>query len=266
VIRLIVSDLDGTLLGPDGTIPAGNIAAIHEAHALGVGFVVATGRPVRWLHCLAPIAALHPYVIASNGAVLYDLAAARVLSAHRFDADAVGAITSAVRAAVPGATFGIERGDLFGLEPGSPSEHADFPGVLCLELPALIERVTPAVKVLVYSHGLSCDELASAVTAAVDGRATVTTSLVHDEFGLAELSVPRVTKAATLAELCSGLDVAASEVIAFGDMPNDAEMLDWAGRGFVTADAHPSLTERFPGVGACGDAGVGRMIRTLLAE
>ena len=264
-MRLIVSDLDGTLLGPDGTIPAVNVAAIREAHEFGVPFVVATGRPVRWLHCLAPIADLRPYVIASNGAVLYDLASSRVLSVHHFDADAVGAITSEIRSAVAGVTFGIERGDLFGLEPGSPSEHSDFPGVLHLPLASLIERVTPAVKVLAYCQGLGCDALASAVTAAVGGRATVTSSLVHDEFGLAELSVPGVTKATALADLCAELDVDASEVVAFGDMPNDAEMLDWAGRGYVTADAHPSLIARFPGVGACGDGGVGRMIRTLLA-
>lgn len=265
MIRLVASDLDGTLLGPDGHIPAGNVAAIREAHAAGVRFVVATGRPVRWLHCLAPISDLHPLVVASNGAALYDLAAARVLSAHRFEADAVGAITAAVRAAVPDVTFGIERGDLFGLEPDSPSDHTGFPGVLLLPLTSLIARLTPAVKLLVYSRTMGCDALAAAVASAVEGRASVTTSLTHDRFGMAELSLPGVTKAATLARLCSELGVAASEVVAFGDMPNDVEMLDWAGRAFVTADAHPCLIGRFPGVGACGDAGVGRMIRTLLA-
>nr|NLI49395.1 HAD hydrolase family protein [Propionibacterium sp.] len=264
VIRLVATDLDGTLLGSDGTIPPGNVAAITEAHAAGVDIVIATGRPVRWLHCLEPIARLRPYVIASNGAVLYDLGEERVLRHHAFGPDAVADLTAAIRAELPGVLFGLERGDLFGLEHGSPSDHAHFPGVLHLDLPELIATVQPVVKVLVYSREASCDALAAAVAPLVEGRATVTTSLVHDEFGMVELSLPGVTKAATLADLADSLGVPAADAVAFGDMPNDLAMLAWAGRGFVMADGHPALLERFPSAGQAGDAGVGRTIRALL--
>ncbi len=264
MIRLVATDLDGTLLGPDGTIPHANVTAVADAHAAGVAIVIATGRPVRWLHCLDPIAHLHPYVIASNGAVLYDLAEQRVLRNHAFEADAVAALTSAIRADVPGVLFGLERGDLFGLEHGSPSDHAHFPGVLHLDLPELIAAVRPVVKLLVYSRDVSCDALASAVEPVVRGRATVTTSLVHDQFGMVELSLPGVTKAATLADLAGTLGVPAADAVAFGDMPNDRAMLEWAGRGYVMADGHPALLQRFPSAGPAGDAGVGRTIHRLL--
>jgi hydroxymethylpyrimidine pyrophosphatase-like HAD family hydrolase len=111
---------------------------------------------------------------------------------------------------------------------------------------------------------VSCDALASAVAGAVGDLATVTTSVVHDRFGMAELSVPGVTKASALAELCGELDLAASDVVAFGDMPNDAAMLEWAGHAYVMADGHPSLLGRFDSAGSCGDAGVGRTLRVLL--
>lgn len=264
MIRLIASDLDGTLLGPDGTVPAANVAAVREAHAGGVHFVVATGRPSRWLHCLEPLADLEPLIIASNGAVVYDLAEERVLRRHAFAPEQVRAITDAVRAAVSGVSFGLERGDLFGLEPGSPSDHGHFPGVVHRPLDELIESVTPVVKLLVYSTAAGCDELAAVVAPAVEGLATATTSVIHDRFGMVELSVPGVTKAVTLAEVCAELGVASDEVVAFGDMPNDLDMLHWAGRGFVMADGHPDLLGRFPVAGTCADAGVGRTIRALL--
>ena len=41
MIRLVVTDLDGTLLAPDGTIPDANVEAIREAHSAGWAVAVA---------------------------------------------------------------------------------------------------------------------------------------------------------------------------------------------------------------------------------
>lgn len=264
MIRLVATDLDGTLLGPDGTIPRENVAALSDAHAAGVAVVIATGRPVRWLHCLDPIAHLHPYVVASNGAVAYDLAERLVLHSHAFGPDEVRDLTASLRAELPEVRFGLERGDLFGLEPGTPSDHAHFPGVLHLQLPELIEHVQPVVKLLVYSTDMGCDALHSSVAPLVAGRATATTSLVHDDFGMVELSRPGVTKAAMLDELAGDLGIDPADAVAFGDMPNDLDMLTWAGQGFAMATGHPEVVGRFPSAGPAGDGGVGRTIRRLL--
>ena len=59
---------------------------------------------------------------------------------------------------------------------------------------------------------------------------------------LVEISGPGVTKASTLALLCEELGVAPDEVVAFGDMPNDLAMLQWAGTSYAMANAHPSVT------------------------
>ncbi|MFC6591411.1 HAD family hydrolase [Deinococcus lacus] len=54
-----------------------------------------------------------------------------------------------------------------------------------------------------------------------------------------EVAAEGLTKAAGLARLCEHLGVAQAEVLAFGDAPNDAEMLAWAGHGVAMANAHP---------------------------
>ena len=44
MIKLIVSDMDGTLLAHDSSISKGNIEAIRYAQSKGVQFAIATGR------------------------------------------------------------------------------------------------------------------------------------------------------------------------------------------------------------------------------
>jgi hydroxymethylpyrimidine pyrophosphatase-like HAD family hydrolase len=69
--------------------------------------------------------------------------------------------------------------------------------------------------------------------------AEVTHSNVND--CLLEVSAPGVSKATTLARLAASWDIAAAEVMAFGDMPNDLEMLRWAGEGYAMTNSHPEV-------------------------
>ena len=52
-----------------------------------------------------------------------------------------------------------------------------------------------------------------------------------------EISAPQVTKAAGLMAVAQFYGVPASDVVAFGDMPNDIEMLQWAGLGVAMGNA-----------------------------
>lgn len=265
MIRLVATDLDGTLLGADGRIPDANVAAVHAAAAEGVRFVVATGRPLRWLDVLDALVDAHPLVIVSNGAALYDVAARRVVERRPLARPLVAALGDELRAAIPGSWAAIERGDLFGCEPGWTTDHDYLPGRLVAPWPELLDRVSPVLKLLLLHHGRSSDDLARLATPVVGDRATVTHSLLHDDFGLLEVSAAGVTKASALATLCERLGVAASEVLALGDMPNDADMLEWAGRAVVMSNGHYSLRERFEVVENDDSHGVARALASLVS-
>ena len=265
-LRVIASDLDGTFLTPDGLVTDLNRRAVLEAREAGVRFVVATGRPVRWLGVLDDLADADPLVVCSNGAMLYDVGRHEVLLRRGMPAGSVAEIAADLRRAIPGVRFALERGDLFGCESGTPLLGAREPGTIEAGLDELLDRVNPVVKLLVVHPTLCSDDLIADAEAVVGARAVVTHSLMHDRFGMLELSAPGVTKAALLAEVCGSVGVAAEDVVAFGDMPNDLAMLRWAGRGLVTADAHRTLREEFDTVGSNADSGVGRAILALLGR
>ncbi len=53
-------------------------------------------------------------------------------------------------------------------------------------------------------------------------------------------------------------------MIAFGDMPNDLAMLEWAGHAVAVANAHPAVLEAADEVTASNDdAGVARVLERL---
>ena len=265
--RLVVTDLDGTFLSPDGSVSAANSAAVLAAQEAGLPVVFATGRPVRWLDVVQDLPGAHPTVIASNGAVLYDLGARQILDRICIDPRVALAAIAEVRASVPGTSFGFESGTRFAYEPGYRI-WADDDG----SDPALVrgpaESVAhqePFVKLLVQNRGVPPDELAAQVRAVVRDTLTVTHSAAGDH-GLVEVSAPGVSKASMLQRLCDHLGVDAGEVAAFGDMPNDLEMLGWAGLPHVMANAHPQLLELgYPVVPTNVDSGVGRTIERFLS-
>ncbi len=58
--------------------------------------------------------------------------------------------------------------------------------------------------------------------------------------GLLEIAAPGVTKATGLAEIAATHGIAAHEIAAIGDMPNDVPMLEWVGESYAVANAHPA--------------------------
>ena len=262
--RLIATDLDGTFLRPDGTVSPTNLDAVRVATERGIVFVVATGRPFRWLDVLDGLAGTHSKVIVSNGAAVFDLGAGGVVQSFPLNGDVVEAVAADLRAAVPGITFALEAAANFGYEPDCPTRQRELEDAACAELGELLVRVGPVIKLVGFHTELDSEELTERSREAVRGRLTLTHASVSSPYGMIELTAPGVTKASTLELLCAELGIAADEVVAFGDMPNDTEMLEWAGRGFVVANGHPSLLRRFGVVPSNEEDGVGTTILDLL--
>lgn len=74
MIKLIASDMDGTLLNKQMQISSENISAIKEAQAKGIEFLVATGRAPSESQGILAKAGLHTGFINLNGAMVFNTA------------------------------------------------------------------------------------------------------------------------------------------------------------------------------------------------
>jgi hydroxymethylpyrimidine pyrophosphatase-like HAD family hydrolase len=147
-------------------------------------------------------------------------------------------VAELVRAAVPGTTFAIEHTSGWASEDAFPHHPDD----------ARDRRVgtwesiyaDDVVKVLAVHRELDPEEFWRQVAAAVGDLVTTTWS---STFALVEISAAGVTKATTLARVAAEMGIGAADVVAFGDMPNDLPMLEWAGTSYAMANAHESVRD-----------------------
>lgn len=240
--RLIATDLDGTLLRKDKTISPRTAEVLARVAAEGTRIALVTGRPVRWLSLVyEQLSTLVPAVCA-NGAVVYDPVRDRVLRADPLAPDLLAEVARRLRAEVPGVVFAVEveDGRLMHHDANWPA-HWDVghPTARLVDSPEELLSA-PAVKLLARAVDHDPEVFMKVVAGALGGLAEAT----HSSYsGLVEISAAGVTKAAGLAWLCARFEVAAGDVVAFGDMPNDLPMLTWAGRAVAVANAHAAVRE-----------------------
>ncbi len=72
-IRLLATDIDGTLLNPQFQISEGDLDALRRAHAMGIEVVLVTGRRHRFALPIAQQLGFDLWLISSNGAVIRSL-------------------------------------------------------------------------------------------------------------------------------------------------------------------------------------------------
>ncbi len=237
--RVVACDLDGTLLRSDGTLGERTRSALSVAEAAGALVVICTARPVRWVRPMATEIAAQPLAVCANGGVLWDLGRDQLIDALTLAPDAAAAVVRALDRALPGGAWAVERTESFGHEPGYTPRWPVPETTVVAHVQSLLTE--PSVKLLFRHERLSPDAMLGPAREAVGTLAELTHS--NSAEGLLEISAPGVNKATTLARLCQSRGIDRREVIAFGDMPNDLAMLEWAGRAVAVANAHADVVE-----------------------
>ncbi|MER5447826.1 HAD hydrolase family protein [Streptomyces sp. NPDC002766] len=270
--RLIATDLDGTLLRDDKSVSPRTVAALAAAEEAGVEVFFVTGRPARWMDVVSDHVHGHGLAICGNGAAVVDLHGGP--GAHRFvkvrDLARENALDAVrlLREAAPGTVYAIEQTYGFHQEPDYPKLHMEIPDELApaedLLAPDGPGAAEPVLKILAYHPTLDPDGFLTTARLAIGDRANVTRS---SPSALLEISGPGVSKASTLALCCAERGISPEEVVAFGDMPNDVEMLTWAGQSYAMGNAHPDVIAAASGrTVANNDDGVAVVIERMLAQ
>ena len=257
--RLVATDLDGTLLDDEGRLSARSEHVLRSLQEAGVRVVIVTARPLRWMDELwARVGGGRGVGIVSNGAITYDIGNREVIDLRGIDAETGLALAGAIREAAPGTAFALECLGGYRREPAYIELHPPPPDLRVGGLADLWDE--PAAKLLAQHLTLDPDEFRARVVGAVGDLATPTWTTDR----LMEISALGVTKGGALAALCDRLGVAAADVVAFGDMPNDLPMLAWAGTSYAVANAHESVLAAADRVAPSnGDDGVAVVLARL---
>jgi Cof subfamily protein (haloacid dehalogenase superfamily) len=261
-LRLVATDLDGTLLRSDGVCTDRTRAALAAVEGAGIQVVFVTARPPRWMHELADLVGEHGIALCANGAFVYDVRSRHVLDEHCMAAAVVKTIADDLRKALPGMVFAVESRMGFGRERGFFDDYTTPADVAATTLEELLDPLPG--KVLARCDGAPAEQFHELVERVVGDRGVVSYSGAS---GLAEISAVGVTKAAALGHWCAVHGIDPAQVCAFGDMPNDLPMLIWAGRSFGVANAHPDVLAMVDEVCASNDDdGVARVLEEIVAD
>ena len=277
---MLVTDLDGTLLGSSRTLHPLDRAALEELDRRDVVRVVATGRnPLSYLRAVGyelPV----DYVILSSGVAVMDHRRRRYI---RISSLQEHEVLEGMRVLAPlDLDFMVHEpapeNHRFAYRRSSrPSEDLArriqlyAPHARPLEPTGLSgsdgrgQWRGPASQLLAIdpeaSGALTYERVRAALPALTVIRAT---SPLSGQGTWVEIFAPSVSKSKSSAWLAAELGIETSDVLTVGNDYNDLDLLDWGGTSFVVANAPADLKARYPAVPSNDEAGVSVAIRRWL--
>lgn len=269
-IRLIASDVDGTMLPRGGAISHGLREAIHRCRERGIPFIIASGR---WIGAMGDVTRQSgvqgmPMIIANGAAILGpDGAPMREWLLDDADTRRVYAILNRFDVQING----YKRDALF-----------------CLNTAALKRRSTMISSYLGGAgHRLVMDDRAAFEAEALHGAyklealsenpeviasvqaalSDVGLSVTHSSSRNVEIMAPGVNKGSALRWLAGALGIPMAACMAFGDNMNDLDMLTAAGWPVAMSNGDDAL-RRVARIVAPADIddGVAKVIQTYVLE
>ncbi|WP_124039890.1 HAD family hydrolase [Neoactinobaculum massilliense] len=262
-IQLVVADLDGTLLLPDKTLPAGFAALMERMAAAGVRFVPGSGRQLQTLEDMfGPWGASMP-IIAENGANvgIDGTSIATTFLPARVAYRAVSILrTLNTRAAPVGIIYCGE--DAAYAELNNPEfvkeslayYHANRVVDDLLALPG------GAFKIAAYDFADPATHILPALEE-LRGLADVTQSGQH----WVDINPRDASKGRAIAVVQEHFGITPAQTVAFGDFHNDISMFSRADLSFAMANAHPDVLAAARYIAPMNsEAGVVRTVNGLL--
>jgi len=263
-VRLLVSDVDGTLVDKDKQLTPGTVAAVKRLEAAGVAFTVISARPRSGIMPILDALELDVPVAAFNGGIVFTRDGGEAVH-HLVDAEvARGALALSVGIAVDIWVFADDRWYASSGE-GTHVEHEriasnqepvirdDF-----AELAPRVDKIT-----FVSDEPQVLRDLHARIDAEYEGRATVAQSQTY----YLDITALAANKGEGVAALAEALGVSLDDTAAIGDQANDLPMLKRVGLPIVMGNAPDAMREGAAHVTRGNDAdGVAHAIDTIILQ
>jgi Cof subfamily protein (haloacid dehalogenase superfamily) len=252
-IRLLATDIDGTLLNPQFKVSEGDLMALRRAHAAGIEIVLVTGRRHRFALPIAQQLGFDLWLISSNGAVTRSLAGEtfhrdmmpaatcrRLVGAmQEFRGNTVLTFDTEVKGAIV-----LERVD----ELGESIRRWLEKNMEYIEFVVPIENalVSDPVQAMFCGTMARMSQALQALNGAgMDGSVTVLRTEYPDrDLSMIDVLNAGCSKGHALERWARHRGYRREEVMAIGDNHNDVEMLEFAGYPVIMGNACEELRGR----------------------
>jgi Cof subfamily protein (haloacid dehalogenase superfamily) len=241
--RLLVTDVDGTLVPESKVVPPGVIDAIHRVQARGIKVCLATGRPWQATQPFVEAVGADSPVIIYNGGLVYDFAADRVLSRTALPQAVARAVLPVLGRFPDTSPLLFLHGQVYA-ERITPLttlyEHRDRPLVI-EETPsfqALLDASPDEdpLKMLIVGDPSDLKAMGDAL-----GALPVAVNRVFSQKDYLEILPVGNDKGRALPVLAAALGVPVGETVAVGDAHNDLAMIRAAGLGVAVETSPPDV-------------------------
>ena len=227
--KLIVTDLDGTLLRNDKSISKFTIETLNECRRQGILVAFATGRPVRGVEAIKNV--FEPDILINHNGAVFNQGDHQV--SLGISAVQLREMLAEIFSAFPNTEVGIESGDIFYAnydvtknwpEEDEPCRVDDFSE---LEIPY-------ADKVLINLND-NIEEIRSCLSN------ECYLEIADGTIGM--IMSKEATKFNAIATICDVLEIRPTEAICFGDDDNDISMIQGCGIGVAMNNANGRVKE-----------------------
>ena len=273
MVKLIFSDMDGTFLASDKTIPAENMKMLQYAASRGVQFVPCTGRNINGIPAELSRLSNVSYAVCCNGALVAELPAGRVI--HEIDIDKNEVHRLFVKFAHLPITFDLfadgrvftaqERWHYLDEMPIDEATRHHVKEVRTCYPGSVDEMIDACDSICRINIFFLDDRSRDQIWKEIDSRSDLIRA--SSQPCNIEITHAGADKGSGLAWLCSHLDVRLSDSVAFGDSSNDISMLRAAEDGVAVANALPECRAAADHMALSNDeAGVGRYMMELFQK
>jgi len=242
--KMIVLDLDDTLLQDDHTISPRTKQSLMDAQKAGVKVVLASGRPTSAMYEIADELELKKYgsfILSFNGAKITNCQTGEELFSSTLSPETAHRLYNLSRR--EDVFIHTYVGDLIVTEAGNQYTNieAEITGLDVFEVDSFIESVNePVVKVLM----VDAPEKLVEVESKLQQELAEELSVMRSKPFFLEFTEKGVTKGTSLNHLIGQLGITREEVIAIGDSYNDLAMIEFAGLGVAMGNAPQDIKEK----------------------
>jgi Cof subfamily protein (haloacid dehalogenase superfamily) len=239
-IRLLLADVDGTLVTQDKVLTARAIDAVHQLHQAGIAFAITSGRPPKGMEMLFDPLDLSTPISAFNGGLVVERDLS-VLEQKTVKEEIVGEVIDLMTSS--GLTPWLYRGAEWNvLDPDGP--HVDREAATVEFAPTVVDSYDDLHQGVAKIVGVGDDHDAmDKATQAVTDRFGKEVSAAQSQPYYLDVTHLDANKGAVALFLSERLGIPTEQISTIGDQPNDVLMFTKSGLSIAMGNSSAKVQE-----------------------